>query len=394
MKTTNLLDIARTIRTVLNVRNVYLLIFEHNSPKVYRYARSVSSAQQFRQVLAAWRSEHSVWPPRLSADDNPLLSHVYRHRSPVAESLAGMTQGIASDRIANMAQTVAGLRYAHLYPLTSGNPSVPPIGTLVILHTAPLNPHQKHELQQLAAWVHWAIQAEVPHPATRLLLDAEDRLRREVSEVLHGRVQTELLLLGQQIRSCQSSIQNDLPTTLKDLNALAQQVDVLRENTVRLLSHRLYPGLVQLGIIPALHLLQASYTPHITMNIDAPLLSPPDELPNRTRLAIYRVVEEALSNALHHGQATEVTVSMQWTSPCVLRVKITDNGHGFDANNVVPGLGFTVCTERVQDIGGTLEWNSRLGNGTTLTAVIPVNQHDKQRPAVCSNQTRQLIPSS
>lgn len=90
-------------------------------------------------------------------------------------------------------------------------------------------------------------------------------------------------------------------------------------------------------------------------------------LPPEVRLAIYRIVQEALHNAMRHARADESVVRMEWANDR-LRVTIQDDGSGFDVNSSDrrAGLGLLSMRERAASIGATLEIVSRPGSGTAI----------------------------
>jgi len=67
---------------------------------------------------------------------------------------------------------------------------------------------------------------------------------------------------------------------------------------------------------------------------------------------IYRMVQESLTNALRHGNATEISVHF-WVVECAVRIGIADNGEG--SKEIVPGVGLAGMTERIAQIGGTMK---------------------------------------
>jgi signal transduction histidine kinase len=85
------------------------------------------------------------------------------------------------------------------------------------------------------------------------------------------------------------------------------------------------------------------------------------------RLGVYRIVQEALHNALRHAHADEAVVRMEWLDDR-LRVTIRDNGSGFDPEQAASptSLGLLSMRERAAAIGGTLEIASRPGMGTAI----------------------------
>jgi signal transduction histidine kinase len=97
----------------------------------------------------------------------------------------------------------------------------------------------------------------------------------------------------------------------------------------------------------------------------------PDRLPHDLTLCLFRIVQEALQNAVRHGSARKVTVDLTG-SPKGLTLMIVDDGVGFDVDAVsAKGLGLISMRERLEPLGGTLEIHSRPGAGTRLKAFVP-----------------------
>ena len=91
----------------------------------------------------------------------------------------------------------------------------------------------------------------------------------------------------------------------------------------------------------------------------------PVELDSATRLAFYRVAQEALGNIAKHTQATDVEISLRSGENIELRIQ--DNGGGFDPNAVPAGhLGLIIMRERAEAVGAKLEINALPGQGTEL----------------------------
>jgi signal transduction histidine kinase len=88
-------------------------------------------------------------------------------------------------------------------------------------------------------------------------------------------------------------------------------------------------------------------------------------------LTAYRVVEEALGNAVKHGGATSVEVVVG-ASDEGLQVAIADNGRGFDQSRVQPGLGLGSISARVGRVGGTWTISSAPGVGTRMAVLLPL----------------------
>jgi signal transduction histidine kinase len=85
---------------------------------------------------------------------------------------------------------------------------------------------------------------------------------------------------------------------------------------------------------------------------------------------IYRIVQEALTNAVKHGKAEHAGVEVSEDGES-LRVRVFDEGRGFDQSAPAQGFGLISMRERTELAGGTLELRSAPGEGTTITAVLP-----------------------
>lgn len=103
---------------------------------------------------------------------------------------------------------------------------------------------------------------------------------------------------------------------------------------------------------------------HLVMESEIPL-------PPLQSGILLSAVKECTTNAIRHGQATHVDILIgEYNGQ--LRLAITDNGSG--TNNIKPGSGLSIMRERVQSIGGTLEIESTLGEGFTISLIIPAVQ--------------------
>ncbi|HEY7033272.1 MAG TPA: cache domain-containing protein [Thermomicrobiales bacterium] len=118
------------------------------------------------------------------------------------------------------------------------------------------------------------------------------------------------------------------------------------------------------------------------------VIGEPERLSPEARLGVYRIVQEALHNALRHAHADEALVKMEWLGDR-LRVTIRDNGSGFDPEQAPSptSLGLLSMRERAAAIGATLEIASRPGAGTAIILERPTGDdlvtepHPDEAPA-------------
>jgi signal transduction histidine kinase len=100
-----------------------------------------------------------------------------------------------------------------------------------------------------------------------------------------------------------------------------------------------------------------------------------DELSASQRIALLRVLQEALSNIRQHSGATTVAVTLRDRGDEGLCMEVRDDGHGFDPAAVVPdedgGIGVVGMHERLRLLGGRLELESAPGGPTAVLAILP-----------------------
>jgi signal transduction histidine kinase len=146
------------------------------------------------------------------------------------------------------------------------------------------------------------------------------------------------------------------------------------EKHLRRYSHELRPTILDdLGWIPAIRFLAEgiSKRANLPIHIDAAVSGRP---PSAIETTLYRVVQEALTNAVKHARATNVWIRA-WKENLVLCCSIRDDGGGFDSSQARAarnrkGLGLIAMQERVTAIGGSLRIESGPGLGTELSIRI------------------------
>ena len=98
--------------------------------------------------------------------------------------------------------------------------------------------------------------------------------------------------------------------------------------------------------------------------------SVPEDLPDEYKIYIYRLVQEALNNAVRHSGARNAKVVVERLAESIV-VRITDDGRGFDPVRS-RGMGILGMEERVKRLGGTLRVESQPGKGATVIAELPI----------------------
>jgi len=217
---------------------------------------------------------------------------------------------------------------------------------------------------------------------------AEDRTRETIAttERERGRWARELhdeslqSLAG--LRVLLSAARRSDPDELDDLLVQGiEQVDGAIAEMRRLIADLRPSTLDQLGLGAALDALgerTASGSPievQVNVNLDFEAGRRETRLLGEVEDTAYRLVQEALNNAVHHGEATHVAVEVSEEDGS-LRVRVSDDGRGFDPNAQSEGFGLIGMRERTELAGGNLELQSTPAGGTTIVAVIPTAYRD------------------
>jgi signal transduction histidine kinase len=153
----------------------------------------------------------------------------------------------------------------------------------------------------------------------------------------------------------------------------------LRENLVHLsedvhaLSYHLHPSVLDdLGLVDALKTECDRVARHGELRVDIETSTASAVLSAEASLCLFRVAQEALSNAAHHAHASAVMVTLTLRSTG-LQLAVSDNGSGFDPQRSRdhPSLGLASMRERVRLLQGEFDIESTPGHGTTVMAWVP-----------------------
>jgi signal transduction histidine kinase len=121
----------------------------------------------------------------------------------------------------------------------------------------------------------------------------------------------------------------------------------------------------------ALKDLMERMTTGTTMEAKLSLHGEPRKLPPELETNLLRIGQEVLTNALRHAHASQFDVLLVFESR-EIRLKLRDNGHGFDPAKSHEGFGLQGMRERAEDVGGQFSIESSEGNGTVISLVLPL----------------------
>jgi len=201
------------------------------------------------------------------------------------------------------------------------------------------------------------------------LLIAQEEERSRIARELHDDISQQLTVLTIDLKLLGQSGQGQ--TEAAAAEALKRAVDI--GTSVHDLSHRLHPARLRvLGLVEAVNGLTRELS-HPGATITFVHQGVPPTLAPELTLCLFRIVQEALQNALKHGKARHVSVDLTGASDGI-DLTIVDDGVGFDVDAAWrKGLGLISVKERVEAIGGTFTLRSSPGAGTRLAVRVPVS---------------------
>jgi GAF domain-containing protein len=206
---------------------------------------------------------------------------------------------------------------------------------------------------------------------SRRLMEVQETERRHLARELHDEI-------GQLLTGLRLTL--DLPEPAAPLvrDRLRQAQALVEEllDRVRALSLDLRPSILDdLGLLPALLGHVERYTSQTKTQVRLEHSGLDRRFPVETETAVYRIVQEALTNVARHSGVDRVTVRL-WATDIVLGVQIEDHGAGFDPGAVLghsSSGGLAGLRERAALLNGHLTVDSRPGQGVRLTAEVPLD---------------------
>ena len=203
----------------------------------------------------------------------------------------------------------------------------------------------------------------------RRLLDSQDRERARLAAEVHDGLGQQLLVIRNQALLGRQSSDQIAPCLEAIADTAAQGLD-----EVRAIAATLHPAtLERLGLSRAL----AAMVRTLARSTSATITFDPsggERLAPAVELQLYRIVQESLSNALRHADATQVTVSIVFDDHEVA-ITVRDDGRGFSpqhvADRIEGSLGLSSIRQRAMTIGADLTVDSAPGRGTTVRVVMP-----------------------
>jgi len=211
------------------------------------------------------------------------------------------------------------------------------------------------------------------------LINAQETERQRIGQELHDDLGQRVvaLLIGLSYLSEQTAGNEKLRASFADMRQQASEI----VKDIAHLSHHLRPVMLErLGVAGALQDLcgksKGAAGVKVVFSQHGEL---PEVVPWTASIALYRVAQEALRNALAHSGSNIIQIDLTGLG-AELVMTVTDNGRGFTVAEQSMGLGLSGMAERMRNVNGILSISSAPGAGTTVTATAPLVEQHRRLP--------------
>jgi PAS domain S-box-containing protein len=218
--------------------------------------------------------------------------------------------------------------------------------------------------------------ADLVRQLSARLLQSQDEERRRIARELHdsaGQIITALQINLHSVESQSQILDPDAARALRESIELVAQLS----QELRTMSHLLHPPLLdEAGLASALRWYVEGYAERSKIAVDLQLAPDLGRLPREMETAIFRMVQECLTNIHRHSESPSATIRVD-RLPHEVRVEVRDQGKGIRqgrrAEPLRPGVGIQGMQERIHQLGGRFQIQGQT-KGTVVTAVIPIQE--------------------
>ena len=198
------------------------------------------------------------------------------------------------------------------------------------------------------------------------LVNLDEAVRRQTSQFLHDRVQSDLMVVGMKLKSISGKSTDEVNDVVE--RAIAR-LENSRGKDLRDLIQTLSPNFETGGLKGSLSVLINQYDSNMSVSVQVDVAS--EELDSLYLLGAYRIVEQALLNSFVHGPAKNVLVRVATSSTGSTEISIADDGPGAELTKIQSGVGSAIIESWVGIVGGKKTVDTVPGHGYRLVVNFP-----------------------
>jgi two-component system NarL family sensor kinase len=213
--------------------------------------------------------------------------------------------------------------------------------------------------------------AELRRLNTRLV-DIQEGNRKRISQELHDGISQLLVSSRYSLEAALGDAKPETKVASATASAMNTMDDAIAE--VRRISLFLRPTVLDdVGLAAAVRALGKDFERDLGAKVTVDTMPIRDLLPDDAKTAMYRIVQEALTNITKYANASHVSITLAHTRRRVV-LEIADNGVGFDTKRKTQGLGLRNMQERIDSFGGDIKIKSKPNAGTQIKVALPIQR--------------------
>ncbi|MFZ1687594.1 MAG: sensor histidine kinase [Flavobacteriales bacterium] len=203
------------------------------------------------------------------------------------------------------------------------------------------------------------------------LMQGQEMERKRVAKDLHDRLGSMLSAIKLQFSALESKVEKVREENREQYDHVFSMLDDAVGEVRRISHDMLKSSLAQFGLAGALDDLRQALSAPGKLEVEMSLFGLEQRLEQKIEIAVFRMVQECVGNALKHAKATAISIEVT-RSTAMLNVIVEDNGKGFDTGKVNEGMGLGNLRQRAAEVGGAVQFDSRPGRGTIITIDVPL----------------------
>lgn len=202
---------------------------------------------------------------------------------------------------------------------------------------------------------------------------AEENERKRIAKEIHDGIGQQLSGIKLFFGNLKSKLNPDQQETTVELNQFESIIDNVCDDA-RSISHQMMPKtLVEKGLVEAIDFMLQTSLGKSNVHYSFQHFKISGRYPERIEISLYRICQELVANIIKHANANEVTVQLFYNNKHLILL-VEDDGVGFDIDQNNSGIGLLNLRSRVSNLGGNINFESKLNQGTLATTKIPVDE--------------------
>ncbi len=222
-----------------------------------------------------------------------------------------------------------------------------------------------------------ALKKEIEVKSINALINGQEKERKRIAQSLHDSMGSLLSAISMQYNSLRKNITFTSNESMARFEKISQLMQEAHQYNREVAYELMPPVLTKFGLAASINFLADKFRTSKTV-ILTDIYGLKERLEEELELALYRIVEESLSNAIKYADANEISIQLTEHEK-ELTILIEDDGKGFnyDPKNPNFGMGLNSIKSRIAFFGGSFDIDSHLGKGTTVILNVPLKFKSK-----------------